>query len=341
MTESATSARPIRELDIATIIVTYKCAALTIESLKSVNAERAATGLRIRAVVVDNASGDTPQLAEAVESNNWSSWVTLVTAPCNGGFAYGNNLGIQHAYAVGTPAYVYLLNPDTLVRSGAIAALAHFLEAHPDIGIAGGSFETQDGSDWPLAFRFPGLVSELLQGVEIGALTRLLDRWAVARTMSRAPQPTDWICGASMMIRPSVLACIGGMDENYFLYFEETDFCHRAKQAGYPTWYVPESRVMHIMGQTTAVTAIDLPPRRFPAYWFESRRRYFAVTYGTGKAVAIDLVALIANSIGLLKRFALKRNRAVPYFVRDMIRYSILWPRNRSLPAIRCFKPPA
>jgi GT2 family glycosyltransferase len=328
----------MRELDIALVIVTYKCAALTLESLKSVDAERSAAGIRIRAIVVDNASGDAKELARAIVANNWSSWVTLVTAPRNGGFAYGNNVGIQRAYAGGTPTYVYLLNPDTQVRPGAIASLARFLEAHPDVGIAGGSFETLEGSDWPFAFRFPGLMSELLQGMDIGALMRRFDRWVVARTMSRVAQPTDWICGASMMIRPSVLACIGGMDENYFLYFEETDFCYRAKQAGFPTWYVPDSRVMHIMGQTTTVTSISAGPRRFPNYWFESRRRYFAVTYGIGKAIAIDVVTLVANSIGLIKRIALRRHR-VPHFMRDIIKHSVLWPRNRKFPAIRCFKP--
>ena len=327
------------ELDIAVVIVTYKCAALTLESLRSVDAERSTTGTRIRVIVVDNASGDTKDLAEAIKSNNWASWVTLVTAPRNGGFAYGNNVGIQRAYDTATPAYVYLLNPDAQVRSGAIASLARFLEAHPDVGIAGSSFETRDGSNWPFAFRFPGLMSELLQGMEIGALMRLFDRWVVARHMSRVAQPTDWICGASMMIRPSVLARIGGMDENYFLYFEETDFCYRAKQAGFPTWYVPDSRVMHIMGQTTTVTDISAGPRRLPDYWFESRRRYFAVTYGVGKAIAIDVVTLIANSVGLIKRIALKRDR-VPHFLRDVIRHSVLWPRNRNFPDIRCFRPP-
>jgi len=327
------------ELDIAVVIVTYKCAALTLESLRSVDAERSTTGTRIRVIVVDNASGDTKDLAEAIKSNNWASWVTLVTAPRNGGFAYGNNVGIQRAYDTATPAYVYLLNPDAQVRSGAIASLARFLEAHPDVGIAGSSFETRDGSNWPFAFRFPGLMSELLQGMEIGALMRLFDRWVVARHMSRVAQPTDWICGASMMIRPSVLARIGGMDENYFLYFEETDFCYRAKQAGFPTWYVPDSRVMHIMGQTTTVTDISAGPRRLPDYWFESRRRYFAVTYGIGKAIAIDVVTLIANSVGLIKRIALKRDR-VPHFLRDVIRHSVLWPRNRNFPDIRCFRPP-
>jgi GT2 family glycosyltransferase len=330
----------MRELDIAVVIVTYKCAALTLESLKSLDVERSTSGTRIRAIVVDNASGDAKELAEAIETNYWSSWVTLVAAPRNGGFAYGNNLGIQRAYDNGTPDYVYLLNPDAQVRPGAIASLARFLETHPDVGIAGSSFETLDGSDWPFAFRFPGLMSELLQGIEIGALMRLFARWVVARSMSRVAQPTDWICGASMMIRPSVLSSIGGMDENYFLYFEETDFCYRAKQAGFPTWYVPDSRVMHIMGQTTAVTDINAGPRRLPAYWFESRRRYFAVTYGIGKAMAIDVVALLANSMGLIKRIARRRHCSVPHFIRDLASHSILWPRNRDLPAVRAFRSP-
>jgi N-acetylglucosaminyl-diphospho-decaprenol L-rhamnosyltransferase len=80
------------ELDIAVVIVTYKCAALTIDSLRSVAAERSEAGFHIRALVVDNASGDAPSIAEAIESNAWRSWVTLVTAPKNGGFAYVTTL---------------------------------------------------------------------------------------------------------------------------------------------------------------------------------------------------------------------------------------------------------
>jgi N-acetylglucosaminyl-diphospho-decaprenol L-rhamnosyltransferase len=325
------------ELDIAVVIVTYKCAALTIESLRSVAAERTGPGLHIRAVVVDNASGDTPVIAEALESNGWRSWVTLVTAPKNGGFAYGNNLGIARARGDGVPSYVYLLNPDAQVRPRAIGTLAHFMEAHPDVGIAGSSFETLDGSDWPIAFHFPSLMSEMLHGMDLGLLMRLFKRWTVAQQMAQVSQPIDWICGASMLIRSGVLESIGGMDENYFLYFEETDFCYRAKQAGFPTWYVPESRVMHIMGQTTSVTDPTIGARRLPSYWFESRRRYFAMTYGVGRAMAIDIVACLACSVGLLKRVALRRTHIVtPHFIRDLIRHSVIWPRNRKFPAVRC-----
>src|SRR6202166_3663000 len=127
----APAAMPI--LDVAVVIVTYKSAQLTIDALRSVAAERSTAGLRIRAIVVDTASGDLPVIADAVAANGWLAWVTCVLAPMNGGFAFGNNLGIQQAYANGAPAYVHLLNPDAQVRQGAIGSLVQFMEAPSDV----------------------------------------------------------------------------------------------------------------------------------------------------------------------------------------------------------------
>jgi N-acetylglucosaminyl-diphospho-decaprenol L-rhamnosyltransferase len=318
------------DLDVAVVIVSYKCAPLTIESIRSVLHERSTPGLSVRVVVVDNASGDFAPIKEAVELNGWSSWVTVVAAPKNGGFAYGNNLGIQHASAARRPHYFYLLNPDAQIRPHAIESLVRFLEARRDVGIVGSSFENLDGSDWPIAFRFPSLPYEVMQGLQFSPVTHVLRRWVVAQEMNNAPQPVDWICGASMLIRPEVIATVGGFDENYFLYFEETDFCYRAKQAGISTWYLPESRVMHIGGQATKVTDLSDGLKRLPSYWFDSRRRYFCVTYGVAQAMAIDVFAVIAHSLGLLKRIAQGRTKdVVPYFIRDLIRHSVLRRRNR------------
>ena len=320
------------DIDVAVVIVTYRSAQLAIEALRSVDAQRGSPGLSLRAIVVDNASGDFPLIGEAMEHNKWSSWLTLIDAPQNGGFAYGNNLGIARAYAQQTPDYIYLLNPDAQVRSDGIATLIRFLADHPDVGIAGSSFENLDGSDWPIAFRFPTLLGELDAGLQMGFATRLLKRWVVARVMGKTPEPVDWICGASMMIRAAVFTAIGGLDENYFLYFEETDFCLRARRAGFTTWYIPESRVMHIMGQSTSLTDPRLGLRRLPSYWFESRRRYYVVAFGLWHAAVIDLVAMAAHSIGLIKRVAQgKRYRGVPYFIRDLARHSVIWPRNRHI----------
>jgi N-acetylglucosaminyl-diphospho-decaprenol L-rhamnosyltransferase len=320
------------EIDVAVVIVTYRSAHLTIEALRSLETQRTASGLSVRAIVVDNDSGDLPIIERAAAQNAWSSWLALVSAPRNGGFAYGNNLGIARAYAAGLPDYIYLLNPDAQVRPGGIAALVRFLTDRPEVGIAGSSFENADGSDWPIAFRFPTLFSEVDAGLQWGLVSRLLKRWVVARVMTKTPEPVDWICGASMMIRPAVLTAIGGLDENYFLYFEETDFCRRARLAGHSTWYVPQSRVMHVMGQSTGVTDARQGAQRLPAYWFESRRRYYVLAFGLWRAAAIDLVALLANSIGHLKRILQGRRRAgVPHFIRDLIRHSVLWARNRPI----------
>jgi N-acetylglucosaminyl-diphospho-decaprenol L-rhamnosyltransferase len=331
---------PARLIDVAVIIVTYKSAKLTVENLRSLAAERSTPGIHVRAVVVDNASGDLPEIAQAVESCDWSSWVTLVATPRNGGFAYGNNRGIEHAYASADPSYVHLLNPDARVRPGAISALVRFLEDHPEAGIAGSGFETGDGRDWPIAFRFPSLIGEIIQGLSVGIVTTWLKPWATVRQMTRSDEVVDWVSGASIMIRPAVFTAIGGMDENYFLFFEETDFCRRASCAGYSTWYVPESRVMHIGGQSTMLTPGTR--LRLPAYWFESRRRYFAVTFGTAHAMAIDLIAVSAHSLAAVKRLILwRQHTAVPYFIRDLLRHSVLWRRNRNIPDARTTLRPA
>jgi N-acetylglucosaminyl-diphospho-decaprenol L-rhamnosyltransferase len=324
----------VRVLDVAVIIVTYKSARLTVENLKSLLPERSTPGLRVRAVVVDNDSGDLPEIASAVEKYDWSSWVTLVAAPVNGGFGYGNNRGIERACDRGMPSYIHLLNPDTQIRPGAIRSLAQFLETHPKAGIAGSSFEMGDGSDWHIAFRFPSLISELNQGLGLGIVTRLLQPWITVMHMSDSNQAVDWISGASMMIRPDVFKAIGGMDENYFLYFEETDFCRRAQRAGFTTWYVPESRVMHIGGQSTAV--LQNSRGRLPSYWFESRRRYFAMSFGICRAIVIDIVAMAANILGLIKLVIQGRlHIAIPHYGRDLLRHSIIWTRNRNVPPTR------
>lgn len=321
-------------IEVVVIIVTYKSAAMTIDCLRSIEAERSSPGLAVRAVVVDNASGDADTIGRAVAASGWQSWVTLVTSERNGGFAYGNNVGIRTACAHGSPGYLHLLNPDTVLRPGAIRALVDFLERHPAVGIAGGAFENLDGSEWKVAFRFPSLLGELEQGARIGVLSRLLRGHVVAMTMAGTPaRRVDWVSGASMMVRRRVVEAIGGLDEGFFLYFEETEFCYRARQAGFSTWYVPASQVMHIAGQSTGVTNRDAGPKRLPAYWFESRRRYFTLTRGIAYAIAADLVALVAYSLGTCKCW-LQRRPSVPRFVRDLAAHSPLRARHRPAGAI-------
>lgn len=315
---------------VAVIIVTYRSAELTIACLRSLLPERSNGSLTLRVVVVDNASGDAPRIAAAIAHEGWSSWVELVEAPINGGFAYGNNVGFAVASRDVKPDYFHMLNPDTIARPGAVSSLAAFLEARPNVGIAASSFENANGAVCPGSFRFPSLLTEIDEGLRLGLVTRLLTPWRLVLDPGSEPREIDWGCGASMMIRREVIERVGAFDEGFFLYFEETEFCWRAWKAGFQTWYVPDSRVMHIAGQSTKVTAVKAAAERLPAYWFQSRRRYFLLTRGLLQTAAIDLVALVSGALGTLKLMTQKReSRVVPYFLRDLWRHSVLRADNR------------
>src|SRR5690606_31017176 len=310
---------------VGVVIVNYRSAELTLRALESLARERAHTGLALGAVVVENASGDAEVLAREIAAR-FASFARLVISPVNGGFGAGNNLGLRALFDDREPpAYCFFLNPDTEVRRGAVAALVTFLEHHPRAAFAGSRIEHADGTDWPIAFRFPSVWSELESGCSIGLVSRWLTEHAVAKTMGDAPERADWLCGAAFMARRAVLERIGGFDESYFLYFEELDLCLRAHRAGFECWHVPESRVMHIRGQSTGVTALGGEPRRLPRYWFESRRHFYVKNHGLAYAALADLACIGGNGIGLVKR-ALRRQPNTPHFLRDLVRESVLFP---------------
>ena len=289
---------------LVVIIVNYGTAQLAIDCVRSLKAEveaRSSTGV----VVVNNASpdGSGKLIAEAIVREEFENRVLYLPSSKNGGFAYGNNLVIRPALnSARPPSYFLLLNPDTVVRSGALSALTCFMDAHPNVGIAGSALENPDGSVWGTTFRFPTVLSELDEGMRLGIVSKMLKNWAVVRKMGDVPERVDWLPGASMMIRREVFEAIGLMDEDYFLYYEETDFCLRAQRAGWQCWYVPSSHVMHIAGQSTGVTARNTAPIRRPQYVFDSRRRYFVKNHGWQYAIGTDLAWLLGLTSWRIRR---------------------------------------
>lgn len=322
------TAQPTQNPSVIIVIVNYRTARLTLNCLRSLAPEVMARA-NTQVAVVDNASGDDSLklIGDAIAQEGWGSWATLMPSSVNGGYSYGNNFAIRPALASENPPdYCWLLNPDTEVRPGALQVLVDFLEAHPQVGICGSSFEEPSGEPWPIAFRFPSILSELESGLRLGLVTKLLSRWSIVRWMTDENVEVDWLPGASMMIRRQVFESVGLMDEGYFLYFEETDFCLQAKRAGWSCWYVPASRIMHISGQSTGVTEKTDKPRRLPQYWFDSRRRYFVKNHGRFYAAIADLVWMVS--------FALWRGRRViqrkpdgdpPQFLLDFFKNSALF----------------
>lgn len=309
------------------VIVNFRTAPLAIDCLRSLDQPmREIAGSKV--VIADNASGDNSvqQISQAIADNGWADWARVIQLESNGGFAWGNNRAIEPALSSNDPPqFVLLLNPDTIVRPGAISSLLAFMESHPKVGIAGSRLEHPDGSPQRSAFRFHSVLSELESGFRLGLLSRVLSRYVVAPPVPQEACPTDWVAGASMMIRKEVFDAIGMMDDRYFMYFEEVDFCLRARRAGWSCWYVPQSRVIHLVGQSSGVTDAKQSRKRRPAYWFESRRRYFRKNLGRFRTLCADLAWGGGFSVYRLRRLIWRKPDADPqYFLRDFIRYNLV-----------------
>jgi hypothetical protein len=314
------------------VTVNYRTPDLVIQSLRALQTEiHTVPGTKI--AIVDNNSGDgsVGKIAAAIAAEGWGDWAMLLPSDVNGGFSYGNNYAIRPALQNDHPPdYFLLLNPDAQVRPGALSALVDFLDQHPEAGIAGSSFEEANGKLWPYAFHFPGIISEFENGFRLGLVSKLLARWKVVHVMEQDhPQQIDWLPGASMMIRRQVFEAVGLMDEGYFLYYEETDFCLQAKRAGWACWYVPQSRVMHILGQSTGVTAKNQAPKRLPQYWYDSRRRYFMKNHGWFYASLVDISWLVGYGVWRVRRaIQRKPDHDPPQMLWDSFRNSVFFKPN-------------
>jgi N-acetylglucosaminyl-diphospho-decaprenol L-rhamnosyltransferase len=280
-------------------IVNYRTAPLVVECLASVAAQRAAlAGGRV--VVVDNASGDgsVEHLREAIAARGWSDWAEVVASPTNGGFSAGNNAAIARIRER-DPGFdtVFLLNPDTVLRPGALEAMQAFVAAHAPC-IAGGSIEDASGRVEPSSHPFPSPLGELAASAQLRVLHR-----AIARRRPRPPVNAvarcDWVSGAWMALSRAVIDTVGPMDERFFLYFEEVDYCARARGAGFACWQVPSARIVHLEG---ASTGVKVARRRRPAYWFDSRRRYFVKHHGVGGLLAADALFAIGRGSLVMRR---------------------------------------
>jgi len=283
------------------VIVNYRTASLAIDCLHSLSSQINEL-VDIHVEVVDNNSGDesVPKLHTAIEHEGWSTWAGVMPQSRNGGFAFGNNASIRNALTSTAPVdYILLLNPDTVVKPGAVKALIDFMNAHPSVGIAGSQLENSDGSLEYSAHAFPSPLGELDSAARLGLLSRFLRRDKSHSPKLNSAHSCDWVSGASMIIRRKVIEDIGLMDEGYFLYFEEVDFCLRAQQAGWQCWYIPDSRVMHLEGASTGIHATA---KRRAGYWYDSRRRYFAKHYGISGLVVTDMLWAIGRLSYQLRR---------------------------------------
>lgn len=307
------------------VILNYRTPELVVRGLQSLEREVGQAG-SMHVVVTDNDSGDgsVELIGKAIADHGWD-WCTLMPLEKNGGFSWGCNAGIRpYLEDPQAPEYVMLLNPDAYIKEGAITALLELMDARPDVGIAGSRLENGEGEHEHSVFRFPSAASELLQGSKLGVLDKLLNDWRLLYDLGDEPGEVDWICGAAMMIRKEVFDDVGLLDEGYFLYFDDVDFCFRARQAGWLSYYVPQSVVVHLEAQATGITHEREEKRRYPDYYFYSRRRFFVKNRGKLAATLADLAFLAGYTTFRIRRVIQRKPyEEPPYFWKDSLRHSI------------------
>jgi hypothetical protein len=277
---------------VTAVIVTYRSMRTIPHTLRTLHGCHQA-GL-LDCVVVDNDSND--GTADWVEREH--PWVTVVRAGANLGFGRGNNLGLTRTRS----PFVLFLNPDAAIDAPDLRTLLEFFEAHPQAGILGPAINNSGSFDQP-ALPFPTLGSTLREslpgfGPQIGAV---LDP-------SDPPRKVDWICGAILLARRAVVDRLQGFDPRFFLYFEETDLCYRARQAGYETWAVPTAVGEHVPGTSAKSTDKRLFRGCIAEHYFRSRFYFNVKHYGRLGATVVEALELVLTALRLPLRMVLGRD---------------------------------
>jgi N-acetylglucosaminyl-diphospho-decaprenol L-rhamnosyltransferase len=297
-------------INLSIIIVSWNVADVLRVCLDSILAEP--TKLTLEIIVVDSASSDTSVTMIQTEYPQ----VTLLAQTENLGFVKCNNIGLKAS----SGRHVLLLNPDTEIIGDALATMVAYLDAHPDVGIVGPHTLNTDRTTQPTKRRFPTIAtgffeSTWLQGY---APKSLMDWYYTVDIADQATGDVDWVQGSALMARRSVYEQIGGLDEGFFMFSEELDWCKRAKDSGWRVVYVGAAQIVHHGGKSTEQIA-----SRKHIYFHKSKLRYFRKNYGWIVAQGLR-VFLLLNYVwqiflesvkGLLgQKRALRRERIRSYW---------------------------
>ena len=231
-------------------------------------------GLEVEILVVDNASTDGS--AEMVCDH--FPQVCLVANDENRGFTTANNQGLT----VSQGRYVLLLNPDTEIVDDALATMTGYMQANSEAGALGPRLLNTDGSPQSSRRRFPTFSTALVESTVVQEWwddNRILRRYYMADTADDVVQRVDWVSGACLLVRRQAYEQVGGLDEGFFMYSEELDWCRRIKSAGWEIVYLPTATVLHHEGKSSEQV---VPARHI--YFQNSKVRYFRKHHGALQA---------------------------------------------------------
>ena len=292
-------------IDISIVIVSFNTRDLTRRGLEHVHTHAAAVSYEV--LVVDNASDDGSPDMVAAEF----PWVKLIRLDENRGFAGGNNPAMKIARG----RYILLLNSDAFLAGGVLEKTIRYLDDHPTIGVLGCKLTDPDGTMQPSARMLPGPLNKILH------ITGLAARFPGSKFFGRVdytwwdhaePRSVGWVVGAFFLIRRETMDNIGMLDERYFLYFEEIDYCLTAQRAGWEVVFYPHAEIVHIGGQSTVKVPgkISAKGRQMISVRLTSEFRYYRKMYGWLPLLFIVIIEAGWNAAVLIKNFLSRSSEA-------------------------------
>ena len=257
-------------------IINYRTYELTINCVSSVL--DAMDQHDVHTVVVDNDSNDgsAEKIDDWIQTKGLTDRVSLVQSKTNSGFSGGHNQGIQYAEA----EFYLILNSDALLRHGFFDAILSAADQDKGAGFIAPRLEDEDGTPQVSCFRFHSPIGEFVRAAHTGFITRVLKRWDIPLGIDPKPANIEWASFACILVRQDVVDSIGLMDDDYFLYYEDEDYCFSARQNGWAVGFAPEARAVHFRGGSGPVKALEKQQKRRPKYYYESRARFFRKAYG-------------------------------------------------------------
>jgi len=268
---------------LSVIIVNWNTKDLLCECVDSLT--QALKKIDTEVFVVDNGSLD----GSAAAVREKFPGVRLIENQVNIGFARANNQAISSS----SGGYLLLLNPDTQVKDQAIERMLSFMNTHGEVGLVGVQLLNADGSKQNSIANFPSLATELLNK----SLLRWLfpKRFPGKETDYTGPIEVDSVIGACMMVRRKALEQIGLLDEKFFLFLEETDWCYRMKKAGWKIYHIPQAEILHFQGKSA-----EAEKGKARIEYYRSRYHYFRKNRGSFQTSALSVGLIIKLSVELV-----------------------------------------
>lgn len=305
-------------MDVSIIIVNYNTKDLLRNAINSI--KNTVKDLEYEIIVSDNCSKDGS--IEMLERE--FSEVILIKNKINGGFAYANNKGIE----IVRGKYVFLLNSDTIVLENSIQNMFNYMNEHEEIGILGPKLLNSDLTDQTSVFSYPTLFKEFASIFELKKLlnNKMLKKMILKFADKALPndvnqymknfkdnkviEQVEVLVGAAMFIRKEVIDVIGGLDESYFMYYEEIDYCLNSTKHGWPCVFYPNSEIIHLIGQSSKkVSEITFKAR------YKSMIYYFEKNHGKFKKFIVKRILIIGLRFRIARDyFKFRKNRNDIYY---------------------------